>query len=455
MPAAEFTITPAQGYKLNAASFSAELRRSGSGPASIRFAYSRDNGATWIDEGINKTVNSSSCGLMTSGSWDFNDFTSQLPVKFRVYGFKASATSGVLQLLNIQLNGQVCLISDADGDGFDAAFDCNDANPAINPSATEICNAIDDDCDTETDENVKSVFYADTDNDTYGNPVVTTLACTVPSGFVSNNSDCNDNNSLINPAATEICNIIDDDCDTQIDENVQSIFFADSDNDTYGNLNVTTFACSIPSGFVSNNTDCNDASNLVNPAAVEICNTIDDDCDTQVDENVKSTFYADSDNDSYGNLSVTTLACTVPSGFVSNSTDCNDANAAVNPGSAEVCNNIDDNCNAVTDEPVKIYSYTSNTSGIPAVVSANATASNLIRVNTAAAATGGAACPTGFTSKNFTATTVFSNTLPAVEFTLTPASGYKIEAQSFTVELRRNNTGPATTRLAYSIDGGN
>ncbi|MCX6269168.1 MAG: MopE-related protein [Bacteroidetes bacterium] len=62
------------------------------------------------------------------------------------------------------------------------------------------------------------------------------------------------------------------------------------------------------------------------------------------------TWYADSDNDGYGNFAVTTLSCTQPAGYVLNSLDCNDSNPAVHPGVTEVCNGIDDNCNGSTDE---------------------------------------------------------------------------------------------------------
>ncbi|MBP7168360.1 MAG: putative metal-binding motif-containing protein, partial [Bacteroidia bacterium] len=64
------------------------------------------------------------------------------------------------------------------------------------------------------------------------------------------------------------------------------------------------------------------------------------------------TFYADTDADTYGDLAVTSVACSTPSGYVSNSTDCNDANAAINPGATEVCNGIDDDCDGLTDEGV-------------------------------------------------------------------------------------------------------
>jgi hypothetical protein len=66
--------------------------------------------------------------------------------------------------------------------------------------------------------NTSSVYYADTDGDGYGNASSSTNACSQPSGYVSNSTDCNDTNSAVNPAATEVANGIDDDCDGTIDE---------------------------------------------------------------------------------------------------------------------------------------------------------------------------------------------------------------------------------------------
>ncbi len=65
-------------------------------------------------------------------------------------------------------------------------------------------------------------YYADADNDGYGNPAVTQDVCDgsgAPAGYVADNTDCDDTKSTVHPGAVEIgYNLIDDDCDGQIDE---------------------------------------------------------------------------------------------------------------------------------------------------------------------------------------------------------------------------------------------
>jgi hypothetical protein len=215
------------------------------------------------------------------------------------------------------------------------SVDCDDSDADVNPGATEVCNGIDDDCDTLIDEGVGSTWYQDSDGDGYGNPAVSQQACSQPSGYVSDNTDCNDSNASVHPGATEVCNGIDDDCDGQIDEGVGSLWYQDSDGDLYGNAAVSQQACSQPSGYVSDNTDCNDSN---------------------ANEHPGQTWYKDADNDGYSDGTTNTTSCTRPSGYkvaselTATSGDCDDSDAAVNPGAIEVCNGIDDNCDGNIDE---------------------------------------------------------------------------------------------------------
>ena len=101
--------------------------------------------------------------------------------------------------------------------------------------------------------------------------------------------DCDDNNPDINPNAKEICDGIDNNCDGQVDENVDNVvpWFIDNDGDGFGETgSEPILSCQQPDGYVDNDTDCNDQDDGIHPNMLEICDPdyIDEDCDGQLSE---------------------------------------------------------------------------------------------------------------------------------------------------------------------------
>jgi hypothetical protein len=107
------------------------------------------------------------------------------------------------------------------------ATDCDDADPAIHPGATEVCDIgdTDDDCDGEVDDNDteatgKTSWYPDVDGDGYGElGGMPELRCDALAGYAGNDGDCDDSDSAISPGDPEICdaNNVDEDCDSLSD----------------------------------------------------------------------------------------------------------------------------------------------------------------------------------------------------------------------------------------------
>ena len=266
--------------------------------------------------------------------------------------------------------------SDADGDGFgedsvaetsceapsgyvEDGTDCDDGDAAINPGADERCDDLDNDCDGDTDEDDAidaSIWYRDADSDGFGDGEDSVPACSAPSGYVEDGSDCDDGDAAFRPDADEVCNDQDDDCDGMLDEDDAidaATWYRDADADGFGDAAVEYAACDAPNGYVADATDCDDEDAAVHPAAAEICNGIDDDCDGEADEDDAedaSTWYQDVDTDGFGDLSASLVACYEPSGHVLDATDCDDGDAAVNPDAVERCNGYDDDCDGSSDE---------------------------------------------------------------------------------------------------------
>ncbi len=176
------------------------------------------------------------------------------------------------------------------------ATDCDDSDGHTFPGADEYCDGHDDDCDGEIDEDEAldvATWYADTDNDGYGDSATTDLSCDQPSGFVSDASDCDDSDKFVHPGADEYCDGHDDDCDGDVDEDDAldaDTWYLDDDGDGYGDASSSTVACSQPSDYVSDDSDCDDTDPSISPAATELCNGVDDDCDSGTSEDGTALF---------------------------------------------------------------------------------------------------------------------------------------------------------------------
>lgn len=189
-------------------------------------------------------------------------------------------------------------------------------------------------------------FYRDEDNDGY-----------------TANIDCDDNNPDVYPGATELCDGLDNDCNDIADDAIDYYtYYKDNDNDTYGDGGDWIEICepNAPDGYVTNDLDCNDNDENINPAAPEVCDGGDNNCNGYDDEGLAEyTYFRDSDEDTYGNAGdwIQTCEATAPEGYVTNAMDCNDADGNINPGAVEICDGIDNNCNALEDDGLPIVMY--------------------------------------------------------------------------------------------------
>jgi hypothetical protein len=191
------------------------------------------------------------------------------------------------------------LFGDLDGDGVTSdEGDCNDDDPAIHPGAEETCDGVDQDCDGEIDEEATDGdrWYEDLDGDGYAGAPVT--ACAAEASWSETLDDCDEGSDEVHPEAEETWyDGIDQDCDGND---------LDQDGD----------------GFDVQD-DCDDTDADVHPGATELCDGVDNDCDSAIPSDETT----DADGDSY-------VECE----------DCDDGNGEAYPGATEICDGDDTDC---------------------------------------------------------------------------------------------------------------
>jgi hypothetical protein len=263
---------------------------------------------------------------------------------------------------------------DDDGDGEVDMTDCEPLDPTVNHYAMELCDGLDNNCNSQVDE-LGTVgckdYFLDQDGDDWGAEASKCLCG--PSGMYSAEEfgDCNDLDPTVNPGQKEDCaSSKDDNCNgSDNDEDAANClaFYIDQDGDTFGTgkskclcQGVGKYTASVPG-------DCDDNNILLNPGVQEICNNfIDDDCDNdQNDPNAVgcTDYYKDEDSDGFGITTDKLCLCTSFGAYKAIlDGDCNDKAWAANPKSLEVCGDgLDNDCDGSQndeDAVACVYWYT-------------------------------------------------------------------------------------------------
>ncbi|MED5370924.1 MAG: MopE-related protein [Myxococcota bacterium] len=322
------------------------------------------------------------------------DGVSEVTVEGEIYACELYYTDGTDVSGTVSTSITIGTDCDVDNDGFASTSgtcggtDCNDGDPAIFPGAAEIVgDTIDQDCDS-VDE-----CYLDNDGDGYAGSASVTkpgvdLACSGP--YETNDVsvlDCDDDAFLALPGGTEICDGLDNDCvdgvpDDEIDQDgdfyvecgeasvdCEDWAAVDSMNgawtSTWNKTDSSGGMVDANGNVILGGCDCNDNpadadASKQSPGLVEECELggvtqIDSDCDgdPNTDSGVAVSdgdeYFRDADGDGFGDATDSAEFCVLPSGYATNSMDCDDRDSLVNPKAAESCNGRDDDCDGSVD----------------------------------------------------------------------------------------------------------
>jgi len=214
--------------------------------------------------------------------------------------------------------------------------DCDDADPLVNPAASEQCDGEDNDCDGVADEIDPSQDpLPDQDGD----------------GVCDDRDRCVGDDARGDVDGDRLCGDLDcDDSDPKL--TVPTEWYGDSDGDGVGGTDTVELACVPPPGFVGSADDCDDHDPSTYPGAQEFCDTEDRDCDGVpgvIDDSVEEVrWYLDADQDGFGLGSVSLTSCEMLAGYAQEVGDCDDADPSAYPGAPETCDDgIDQDCDGL------------------------------------------------------------------------------------------------------------
>ncbi|MEO0322873.1 MAG: putative metal-binding motif-containing protein [Myxococcota bacterium] len=245
-------------------------------------------------------------------------------------------------------------MEDRDGDGFVSARccnagpeglrcgpDCGDQRRDVRPGFIEVCDEVDNDCDGMLDEGVSVEAFVDADGDLHGAEGSAPVpVCPGRRGFACVADDCDDAEITVHGAQLEITDGLDNDCDGAVDEGATALrWYADLDDDAFGDPDATPVLSSEPLlEFSLRPSDCDDGDRGVNPAATELCDARDTDCDGRADFFIiPGLDTEDDDEDGFADATC-------------GGADCDDGNAAVGPGQVELADGVDNDCDGTVDE---------------------------------------------------------------------------------------------------------
>ncbi|MBI2106418.1 putative metal-binding motif-containing protein, partial [Candidatus Woesearchaeota archaeon] len=196
---------------------------------------------------------------------------------------------------------------------------------AIHPGAVEICDNVDQNCDGVIDS-ITNPSGCDQDGECSG------AVKTCNKGLWGT---CN------KLPTTEICDNKDNDCD---------IFKDNAPGTPYSNTLTSSSSCNQVGYCSGAKQTCTNGvwSTCSKLPQAERCNSVDDNCNGQIDDGVKNAYYFDNDGDGYGAGSPI-YACSSGYRQITNNQDCNDNDAAIKPGATESCDGRDNNCDGRTD----------------------------------------------------------------------------------------------------------